>query len=132
MRAKRPNLSRLEWEIMQVVWGFDKAPSVRQVLEKAYPDGQKAYTTVQTVMNNLERKGYLKKEKIGLVNFYSPVHASKELIQSETNSFIKRVFHGSFLSLTNFLLEGDDLSPEDIEGLKRLIERKEKNDDATQ
>ena len=49
--SKTPRLTPAEWEIMTAVWRLDGPVSVRDVLESAYPNGEKAYTTVQTVMN---------------------------------------------------------------------------------
>ena len=61
----RKKLTAVEWEVMEAVWALGGSPSVRQVLEYAYPGGEKAYTTVQTIMNTLERKGFLKRRKTG-------------------------------------------------------------------
>jgi len=127
MKTMPKNLSKLEWEIMQVIWKMGGKPSVREVLTKAYSKGEKAYTTVQTVMNNLETKGYLKKEKTGMVNFYAPIHRLDEMVNSETKGFVNKVFGGSFMSLANFLIDSDKLSAEEIEDLQNLIqERKNK------
>jgi len=114
-------LTPLEWEIMSIVWEFKKAPSVRDVLETAYPNREKAYTTVQTVMNNLEAKDFLKKEKIGLVNFYKPVKKRDTVIKKETSRFVDKVFGGSFQSLANYLVASESLSDEEIADLKQLI-----------
>ena len=69
--SKRPRLTHAEWEIMKVVWALEGPVSVRDVLEHAFPNGEKAYTTVQTVMNTLEKKKLLERHKTGLVYFYS-------------------------------------------------------------
>ena len=120
------NISKLEWEIMQVIWEMGGKPTVRQVLENAYPNGEKAYTTVQTVMNNLEAKGFLRKEKVGMVNFYTPLFKQDELVENETLGFVNKVFDGSFMSLANFLIGSDNLSPKEIEDLKKLIDERAK------
>jgi len=115
------NPSPLEWEIMNVIWDSGKNPSVREVLEAAYPNGEKAYTTVQTVMNNLESKGFLTKEKIGLVNFYKPLKKRKDLLKKETSKFVENVFGGSFQALASYIVASDSLSNEEIADLKKLI-----------
>jgi len=115
------NPSPLEWEIMNVIWDSGKNPSVREVLETAYPNGEKAYTTVQTVMNNLESKGFLTKEKIGLVNFYKPLKKRKDLLKKETSKFVENVFGGSFQALASYIVASDSLSNEEIADLKKLI-----------
>ena len=123
MRAK-DRLSPLEWEIMEVIWQLGGAPSVREVLERAYPRGEKAYTTIQTVMNHLEDKGFLRKKKVGLVNFYRPVKKRTEMVRRETDRFVQNVFGGSFQALAGYLIQSDSLSEAEIDNLQRLIETK--------
>ena len=125
LRSKK-KLSVLEWELMEFVWQHNKAISVREVLDLAYPNGEKAYTTIQTVMNKLVEKGFAQKEKIGLVNFYSPVKARTESLTQEISGFLNRTFGGSVNALVNFMLEGDTLSPTELAELKKLIQEKEK------
>lgn len=115
-------LTALEWEIMDAVWHLGGSPSVRDVLEHTYDEGAKAYTTVQTVMNNLVDKGFLRKEKIGLVNFYTPLRAREDLVGGETSRFVDRVFEGSFGALAHYLVDADKLSAAEIDALKQLIE----------
>ena len=126
MNGIQKKLSALEWEIMQVVWRLGGRPSVRDVWQQAYPNKEKAYTTVQTVMNNLEAKGYLTKEKIGLVNFYQPTRRREEMVGRETRHFVKKLFDGSAVSMVNYLIDSQTLNREEIDALKRIIEEKEK------
>ncbi len=121
----KKRLSPLEWEVMNTIWALRKNPSVREVLEKAYPSGEKAYTTVQTVMNNLEAKGFLEKDKIGLVNFYKPLRKRNELLKNETANFVDKTFGGSFQRLASYLIDSGTLSAEEIADLKRVIRERE-------
>lgn len=117
-------LSPLEWEIMEAIWQLGGAPSVREVLECVYPHGEKAYTTIQTVMNNLERKGFLRKKKIGLVNFYRPTKKRTEVVRREIHRFVDNVFGGSFQALAGYLIQSNTLTQEEITDLQHLIEAK--------
>ena len=123
---KKPLLHPSEWEIMNVIWKLGKKTTVREVLELIYPDGQKAYTTVQTIMNKLVDKGFLRREKIGLVNFYAPKKSRTSSIGTETKNFVKRVYNGSFISLANYLIESGSLSKEEMEELKQIIAENQK------
>jgi len=124
--SKTPKLTPAEWEIMVAVWELGGPTSVRDVLERAYPNGEKAYTTVQTVMNTLQKKKLLRRRKTGLVNFYSPTRSKEEVTRSEMASLVTRVFGGSIPALANSLLSLDDLSLEQIERIKGLIDEKER------
>ena len=125
MAAKNNKLTPAEWEIMDVIWQTGASPSVRDVLEHAYPEGEKAYTTVQTIMNTLVKKGLLKTKKIGLVNFYTPVKTRNEIVKGEMNSMVSRVFHGSVPALANYLIDSEDLSLEEIQKIKELLDKRE-------
>jgi predicted transcriptional regulator len=126
MARKKNVLSEAEWRIMEAVWDAERAVSVREVVQKLYPKGERAYTTVQTVMNILVDKGYLRKEKIGMVNFYTPRVARENAVRKATHSLVSKIFHGSFGALAAFLVDSDSLSPEEIRELKSMIARKER------
>lgn len=132
MFRTRTKLSSLEWEIMNIIWEADPPVSVREVLERAYPHGEKAYTTVQTVMNKLVEKGFLSREKTGLVNFYRPIKDRTQTLQKEIKTFANVTFGGSLPALASFLVNTDALSEDEIKALRHLIDQKtgevDKND----
>jgi len=123
--AHGDKLTPAEWDIMETIWTLGGSPSVREVMEHAYPHGEKAYTTVQTLMNVLGKKGLLTREKIGLVNFYTPTRARTDVVRNETQSLISRVFQGSAPALANFLIDEQDLSLDDIQKIKQVLQDKE-------
>jgi len=118
-------LTPVEWKIMEAIWRIGGSPSVRDVMEFAYADGSKAYTTIQTVMNTLEKKGFLKREKIGLVNFYKPVKSRQSMVKAEITYLIQKVFHGSAPALANYLINSNTLTHDEIEAIKKVIRKKE-------
>ena len=118
-------LAEAEWDIMEGVWQLVRPVSVRDVHQRLYPNGEKAYTTVQTIMGILADKGFLHKEKIGMVNFFTPALTREEAAGNETRSMVGRIFQGSFGAMANFLIDSDELSRNDLDRLKRLIEEKE-------
>ena len=122
---RKPRLTPAEWEIMQAVWDLDGPVSVRDVLEHLFPDGEKAYTTVQTVMNTLERKKLLKRRKTGMVNFYAPTRGRDEITRSEMDSLVSRVFGGSIPALANSLVSLDDVGLDELAEIRRLIRQRE-------
>ena len=124
MTAK-PKLTPAEWEIMQAVWTFDEAVSVRDVLEHLYPEGEKAYTTVQTVMNHLVKKNLLVRKKVGLVGFYAPTNTLEEATRQETSSLVSRIFGGSIPAVANSLMSLDDVDLDDLAEIKKLIRQRE-------
>jgi predicted transcriptional regulator len=122
---KKIKLTPAEWEIMNAVWDLEPPVSVREVLEHRYPRGEKAYTTVQTVMNTLEKKGLLSRRKTGLVNFYSATRSRDEATKAEMSTLVTRVFGGSIPELASALMSLDDLDLAEVEQIKALLARKE-------
>lgn len=117
----RRKLTPVEWEIMEAVWELGGSPSVREVLEHAFPAGDKAYTTVQTIMNTLEKKGMLSREKKGLVNFYTPTRTREDMVKKEMTSVVSTIFDGSMPALANYLIKSGGLSAEEIEEIKKQL-----------
>jgi len=110
---------------MKAIWSLGEAATVRDVLEHAYPNGEKAYTTVQTVLNTLEKKKLLRREKTGMVIFYQPTRPREETVRSEMATMVSRVFGGSIPALANSLLSLDDLNLDQIEEIKKLLDSRE-------
>ncbi|MFQ5864668.1 MAG: BlaI/MecI/CopY family transcriptional regulator [bacterium] len=123
----RNKLAEAEWEIMDGIWKFNKPVTVREIHRHLYPKGEKAYTTVQTIMNILADKSFLRKDKIGMVNFYFPTISREDFAKTETNKLVSRIFQGSFGALANYLVDSGGLSKEELSNLKSLIDSKEKS-----
>lgn len=121
---KRKFLSEIEWQILKVIWSKQET-TVKEVWQNAYPNREKAYTTVQTYMDRLVEKKILAKEKIGLVNFYRPLISEEQAISQATESLVSRAFNGSFGRLAVFLIDSRHLTRDDLERIKKLIEQKE-------
>jgi BlaI family penicillinase repressor len=124
--AGQDKLTPVEWELMEAVWSLGGAPSVREVLEYTFPNGEKAYTTVQTIMNILEKKGFLERKKTGMVNFYRPVRTRDEMEREEMSSIVSRIFGGSRPALASSLLSLEGLELEELEQIKEILARREK------
>jgi BlaI family transcriptional regulator, penicillinase repressor len=120
MRSAKPTLTEQELEIMKVVWQLEKA-TVRQVYETMLERRRIAYTTVMTMMNILEQKGYLKKQQHDRAYVYQPSQPQKQVIRSMVREFIDRVFNGSAEPLLVHLVEDQRLTENDLEEMRRSI-----------
>ena len=123
--SNKTKLTPAEWDIMQAVWAHDEAVTVRDILEHLYPEGEKAYTTVQTVMNTMVRKNLLVRRKIGLVGFYEATHSRDESTRQETSRLVSSIFGGSIPALANTLMSLEDLDLDDLAEIKKLIRQRE-------
>jgi BlaI family penicillinase repressor len=120
-------LSQFEWLIMNHLWDVGSA-SAREVKDALPEEAQRAYTTIQTYMERLVVKGYLAKEKIGMVNFYTTQVPQQTAVDGATSSFIDRVFQGSGSSLAAYLIKHKKLDDGDLKKIRDILEKGEDND----
>ena len=105
---------------MKIVWQHGTA-TVRDVYEELLKSRKIAYTTVMTMMNTLETKGYLKKHQEDRAYVYRPSQPKKQVIRSMVREFVDRVFNGSAEPLLVHLVEDKHLSGKDLEEIRRAI-----------
>jgi BlaI family transcriptional regulator, penicillinase repressor len=126
MAKKKLELSAAEWDIMNTVWMHPEAVTVRDVMDAAYPNDEKAYTTVQTLMNILVEKGVLRRKKAGMVIKYTPAVLRDAVLDASMNTVARRMFSGSFGAMASFLVSSNNLNDDDIAALRRLLDEKER------
>lgn len=105
---------------MKVIWKLETA-TVRQVYETLLKRRRIAYTTVMTMMNILEQKGYLRKEQGERAYVYQPAQPQNQVIRGMVREFLDRVFNGSAEPLVAHLVEDRRLTGEDLEEIRKLI-----------
>jgi predicted transcriptional regulator len=71
-------LGELETEVMRRMWRRTGATTVRELVEELQQDREIAYTTVMTVLDNLHKKGWLRRELDGRAYRYEPVSSGDE------------------------------------------------------
>lgn len=115
--AKKGSLTRLELRIMQVIWRRGRC-TVSEVQGEMQPP--LAYTTVQTMLNILERKGKLKRELEGRAYTYSATITEAKALGQGVRDLIDRMFGGSSEELVMSLLRNGEI---DARKLAELTER---------
>ena len=120
MRKPQPTLTTQELAIMKVVWRLGPV-TVRDVYEDLLETRRIAYTTVMTMMNILETKGYLKKEKHNRAYRYRPARPERAVVGSMVREFVNRVFDGASRPLLLHLVEDGRLTGKERDQLLRLI-----------
>jgi predicted transcriptional regulator len=120
-----PQLGRLETLIMNVVWDLGRA-TVHDVRDSLKRRRRPAYSTILTMMRNLENKGYLKHDLESRKYVYHAVIERQRVRNSVLGDLVQRLFDGSPSLLVNSLLEQEGLTEEEISEIKKLIRDKEK------
>ncbi len=127
VKKKSENLTPLELEIMNVLWETGPA-NVQTVQGRMERD--LAYTTVQTMLNILYRKGKVKRSLRDRAYFYRPTVSRTQVAKQTVGDLVDRLFGGSAESLVMSLVETKHLSPEDLVRLKELVGKAKEGQDA--
>ena len=117
-------LGSQELQIMKVVWDQGRV-TVRDVYEALRERRQIAYTTVMTMMNILDQKGFLKKtpgEDRAFV--YEPARSQRTVMRAMVKEFLDRVFGGSASPLMLHLIEDKHVTKKDLDELRRAVRKK--------
>jgi BlaI family transcriptional regulator, penicillinase repressor len=114
------DLTKAEEQIMQVLWKIKKG-FVNDVLEH-FPNPKPAYNTVSTIIRILERKKYIGHTAYGKSHEYYPLVSKNEYTNSYFNGMMKNYFSNSYQSLVSFLAKDKNLSIQEMEDIKKLME----------
>ena len=122
-------LGSLQKTVMETVWRLGEA-TVQQVLDAVEREKKPAYTTILSVMQKLEKLGWLGHRETGRTYIYRASRSREEEGQKALRKFTDRVFGSDPLLLFQHLLKDDTLSPEDLTALRQMIDqqRKERED----
>ena len=120
MTKKKLILHKRELQIMKIIWENGQA-TVRDVYETLLSKERIAYTTVATMLNSLEEKGFLRHDVDGRTYIYKPLVAKEEVSQGMLQDLLERLFDGSTEMLLNTLIKVKDLNEDDLEQLWQRI-----------
>jgi BlaI family transcriptional regulator, penicillinase repressor len=119
-RPRQPGLTENELEVMQVLW--KQAPlKIADILDSLRRTPKPAYTSLLTLVQTMEKKGYLKHQKQGKAFVYLPLLQQKKFLISEVKRVAKRLFGGSPGALVLNLVENEHLSDAEMAALKQLL-----------
>ncbi len=132
-QSKSKTLGKFDLEIMHVVWDKGKATvqEVKDALSEAHPA---AYSTFLTMMRRMENKGILKHEmhEDGKTYVYMALISRDEVSASMFQDIYHRLFRGSserLMDAINALFQKEEITPEEIQRLRKLIAEKEEQDE---
>ncbi len=127
MNEPQKQLTPLELQIMKVLW--DCGPSKVQTVQENLPTSPKlAYTTVQTMLNVLHRKGRVKRTLRGRAYEYEPLLSRDRAANNAIRDMIDRLFGGSVEGLLMSLVKSKQLHPKRLEKLRMLLEEQERTE----
>ena len=118
-------LPESELEVMQAIWALnesgEKAVSAGLIMER-YPElNRLKLTTVLTLITRLHSKGYIKTEKIGRSNCYTPIIPLKEYRKFALSDFAEKMYGENKVGFVKAILSDGSLSKKEIEVLKDFL-----------
>ncbi|WP_296599146.1 BlaI/MecI/CopY family transcriptional regulator [Phenylobacterium sp.] len=113
-------ISGAESHIMEALWG--KGPmTAEELVQSVGPEQQWGEATVKTLINRLLKKKALKSERSGGRALYQPLVSREEYVTGESQGLLDRLFGGQLAPLVAHYARHRDLSPAEVERLKKLI-----------
>jgi len=113
-------LSKSEEQLMQYLWKMEKG-FMKDLLE-AYPNPKPATTTVATLLKRMIDKGFVAYNLYGKSREYYPLVKKKDYFSKHVNGLIKNFFNDSATQFASFFTKETDLTKEELEDLKTLID----------
>lgn len=115
-------LTHQEQEMMLIIFQQGKG-FIKDFIEKM-EEPRPPYTTVASIVKNLERKGYVKAKRYGNTYEYSPVMEESEYKSKFMSGVVQNYFENSYKEMVSFFVEKQKISAEELQEIIQLIEKK--------
>jgi BlaI family penicillinase repressor len=114
-------ITKAQEDILKALWEINEG-AISDVLD-ILPEPKPAYNTVATVIKVLEKKEYVTHKTYGKTNVYFPLITKKDYAQSVLKDTAMGFFNGSLNQMVSFFVKNKDLSINELEELKNIIEK---------
>ena len=120
--ARPSHPSNLELQALSVLW--HEGPSTVAAVHETLPDRKdRAYTTVLSVMQSLERKQLVKRARVGRAHVYEAAYSQEVIVQRATHDFLTNAFGGRLAEALLAILSAGSLTPEEKVNIERELQR---------
>ena len=123
---KQLSISESEWRVMKIIWN-DCPQTLPEILDRL-KETRWSKTTIQTYLARLVKKGALSTKRQGKGYLYYPAVSESDCQLAESRSFLSRVYDGSLSRMVMGFVKSGELSQEELNELKSLIDQPEKID----
>lgn len=114
-------LTHQEEAVMLHIWQL-KECVVKDIVNEM-DDPKPPYTTVASIVRNLEQKEYLNSKKYGNVWVYTPKVAEDDYKKAFMSNVVKSYFENSYKELVSFFVKEEKISPEELQEIVKMIEK---------
>jgi BlaI family transcriptional regulator, penicillinase repressor len=117
-----PHITDAELAVLQLLWDGGPSP-VRPLADVLYPGGGPSeYATVHRLLERLESKGYVRRERSGGVYVFRPARPREEVLGQQLEALLEKMGGGSLQPLLTNLLRSRRLTPEELRELLALVD----------
>ncbi len=121
MRSKRRKITEAEMAVLQTLWDRETA-TTRELTDELYPDGGPSeYYTVQKLLERLEEKGCVKRDRSQRAHLFRAAVDREELVGERLRELSDALCEGSITPLLTSLFQVRRPTSADIEALKQLV-----------
>lgn len=130
--ARTPrDITDAELAVLQLLWEHGPA-AIRPLAEALYPRGGSApYATVQKLLERLEGKGYVRRDRSGAVHVFAAAVGRDEVIGRRLRDVAAKLCGGSLTPLLTHLVQSSRLTAGEREELRALIEQADKKNNTS-
>lgn len=111
-----------ELEVMQALWAAGTYPAATAELSGRLEEKHWQLPTLIKLLTRLEERGFVRREKEGRANRYTPLVEERDYLASETRSFLERLHAGSLPSLVAALVNSRAVTDDEVKELETLLE----------
>jgi BlaI family penicillinase repressor len=126
VEPKRTSIGETELDLLKVLWEYGPA-TVREINRHARRQGRRwAYTTVLTMLQRLEAKGFVTSDKDQVAHVFRAALNREDLLRRRLTDLADQLCEGTQAPLVLALVEGQKFTPEEIDQFRQLLDRLEK------
>ena len=125
MEARRSSITETELDVLKALW--ENGPgTVRVINDQLRRQGRRwAYTTVLTLLQRLEAKGYVISDKSGMAHIFRPAVTRDKLLRQRLKDLANQLCEGTATPLVLALVEGQRFTAEEISQFRQLLDQLE-------
>jgi BlaI family penicillinase repressor len=125
MEARRSSITETELDVLKTLW--ENGPgTVRMINDHLRGQGRRwAYTTVLTLLQRLEAKGYVISDKSGMAHVFRPAVTRDKLLRQRLKDLANQLCEGTATPLVLALVQGQQFTAEEISQFRQLLDQLE-------
>ena len=124
MAGKPQAVTDAELAVLKLLWQSETLTS-REIREELYPAGTPSdYATVQKLLERLERKGYVSRDRSSFAHVFRAKVSQDVLVGQQLESLAKKLTNGSIVPFIMHAVGSKKLTAQDRKEIRRLLDRR--------